>query len=162
MERGTSDSDLVDINTCPHLQARNKLVANHLLFHLLRACPLSNPLHQSIPATSSGQLRRPLSHCKRLWRRCLAVHRSQEYLMTSNRRNLSQNRWLKVLPTSRGLVECINVNRHPGWMTGPNDNGILLMLLSTSEIARRWSSGNGFLCATNETMSGRLKLAKNW
>ena len=82
---------------------------------------------------------------------------SEEYLVTSNRRSLSRNRWLEVLLTLRGLVECIDVDGLPGWTTSPNDNGILLLLPSTSEMARRWSYGKGFLGASNETSLGLIK-----
>ena len=82
---------------------------------------------------------------------------SQEYLVTSDRRTLSRNRWLEVLLTLRGLVECIDVDGLPGWTTSPNDNGILLLLPSTSEMARRWSSSNVIHSASNETSLGLVE-----
>ena len=84
---------------------------------------------------------------------------SQEYLVTNNRRNLSRNRWLEVLLTLRELVECIDVDDLPGWTTSPNDNGVLLLLPSTSEMARRWSSSTGILGASNETSLGLVEVS---
>lgn len=72
---------------------------------------------------------------------------------------MSRNRWLEVLLTLRELIECIDVDGLPGWTTSPNENGILLLLPSTSGMARRWSSGNEFLGASNETSLGLVEVS---
>ena len=104
-------------------------MANHLVSHFLRTYRLA------IFTTNQSPRHHPAS-CVVLFRIAkdfgddvLPFMGSQEYLVTSDRRILSRNRWLEVLLTLRGLVECIDVDGLPGWTTSPNDNGILLLLV---------------------------------
>ena len=71
---------------------------------------------------------------------------------------MSRNRWLEVLLTLRGLVECVDVDGPPGWTVSPKDSNILLLPLSTSKMARRWCLAIDFLASSNETSSGLFEL----
>ena len=58
-------------------------------------------------------------------------------------------------------VECIHRDGLQGWTISLGDKGILLLPPSTSDVARRWSSGNGFFSASNKISLGLVEVSQN-
>ena len=78
----------------------------------------------------------------------------QNYLVTSHMRTTSRTQWLEILLILRSVIQCVDAHGLPGWTMDMNEKGVVVVLPSTSQMARRWSFDNGDLHGSNGTSIG--------
>ena len=76
------------------------------------------------------------------------------YLVTSHMRTTTRTQWLEILLILRSVIQCVDAYGRPGWTMDMNERGVVVVLPSTSQMARHWSFDNGDLHGSNGTSIG--------